>query len=102
MLCNAAEVRWRLGDRQYASELLSSALKTLDALEKKETIVGSSVQEEEEDQLSISLDSAPILGRVLGSIAVLHAESAQAVTAEGLYRASLEKFDQKGLRHDYR
>lgn len=46
--------------------------------------------------------TSPYLGKILRQIAYYHMCNTQAVTAEGLYRAALEKFASPYALHDVR
>lgn len=112
ILCDSAELRAHLGEKEHASELLSSALKALDACAAADahgigTGNATAAAPVADVEQVVSRDSRqlalqPILGRVLGAMAQLHAEEAQAVTAEGLFRAALEKLTGPYAIHDPR
>lgn len=75
LLCNLSEALVLLGERSEAAELLSTALKAVSG----------------PNPLATNLEVYGITGRVLRLVADNHARAGQLMTAEGLYRAALDK-----------
>lgn len=73
LLCNCAEAHEALGEAAEAAEALGSALRALDPHKD-------------------ALESHPALGRALSLMAFTNMGASLAVTAEGLFRSALDKF----------
>lgn len=82
-LCNTSIATGHLGNKSRATELLSSALQ---ALEVHKT----------------DLRAQPMLGRVLSLVAYENMANSNAVTAEGLFRASMEHLQSPCALYDQR
>lgn len=74
-----------LGRYSESSDYLSSAMKAIN-----------------QHSTTSSNTTSPVLGKILRQIAYYHMCNTQAVTAEGLYRAALEKFASPFPAHDIR
>ena len=80
IICNAAAACTHVGNKQRSGELLASAVKALDAHKS-------------------DLRAQPMLGRVLNLLAFANMAESNAVTAEGLFRASMEYLQGPFARH---
>jgi len=82
-LCNTSIATGHLGNKSRATELLSSALQALEAHK-------------------ADLRARPMLGRVLSLVAYENMANSNAVTAEGLFRASMEHLQSPYALYDQR
>lgn len=84
VICNVYEAQVALGQHEIASTLLGTALKALNNFDPSVSSSGT---------VSGQLIVAPYIGRALFLSASANVNSLQAVTAEGLYRTALQKFE---------
>jgi hypothetical protein len=93
-LCNSAQVSLFLGKAEVADEKLASAIKAL------EVTKASAVTSDKEYKYRVHCQ--PVLGRALSMVARQAMEANSAVTAEGLFRSSIDMFGEPFTKGDCR